>query len=66
MSGGTPELRCPNCGKNDIQPKGVVAAFYPRRITDESDRHRGRKVIESKFCCRECGHEFSHTEEQYF
>ena len=62
MTDSAPKRTCPNCGKEDVESAGVVAAFYPRRLTEEADRHRGRKVIEAKFRCRACGHQFSETE----
>ena len=62
----TPKRTCPKCGKDEIEPAGVSAAFYPRRVTEASDLNRGRKVIEARFRCRECGHEFSEVEEQEF
>lgn len=64
MNDSTPKRKCPNCSKDDIESAGVTAAFYPRRVTEASDLNRGRKVVETRFRCRECGHEFTEVEEQ--
>lgn len=63
MNSEAPERTCPQCGSTSVDSAGVTAAFYPRRVRDASDLNRGHKVIESRFRCRECGHEFMEVEE---
>lgn len=66
MSSDVPERTCPQCSSTEVESAGVSAAFYPRRVLEASDLNRGRKVIEARFRCRECGHEFTEAEEQEF
>ena len=66
MSDSAIDRTCPECGKGNIEYKGRTALFYPRRIADPADIRRGKKVIETKFRCRDCGHEFSEIEEHQF
>jgi predicted RNA-binding Zn-ribbon protein involved in translation (DUF1610 family) len=60
------ERTCPKCGKSGVEPKGVTAAFYPRQIVADRTVRRDRKVVERRYQCRECGHEFSEVEESEF
>ena len=63
MTDGGSEPACPECGRNSVEAHGLTASFYPSRRIDRTDRRRGRRVIERRFRCRECGHEFSEVEE---
>lgn len=60
MSSETPKRTCPECGKGEIEPAGVVVTLLPRPLRAPANSGRGRKVIENH---RECGHNFSETEE---
>ena len=66
MTNSVSERKCPLCGETDIESKGVIATYYPRRIADLAVTGYGKRMIESKFRCRSCGHEFAQIEDYHF
>ena len=61
----TAERKCPHCGSADVETHGGGAIYYPRQ-TLGCAVSRYRKIIDTRFQCRACGHEFSEVEEIEF
>lgn len=60
----TLELACPECEGTFVEGRGCVVAVAPyERPADPFGNPRPQKVIEQKYRCYDCGHEFSLIDE---
>jgi DNA-directed RNA polymerase subunit RPC12/RpoP len=60
-----PDIACPECEGKLVEPRGIVVATQPyeRPPAPPALEPRFTKIIEHKYACQECGHEFSIVEE---
>jgi predicted RNA-binding Zn-ribbon protein involved in translation (DUF1610 family) len=54
---------CPACGGTNLDPKSVVTAVQPYERPTPPEGARPTRVIERKYACRNCGHQFSTIQE---
>jgi hypothetical protein len=55
---------CPECDGERVTARGCTVAVDPyNRPPDPFGNPRPHKVIEQRYCCQDCGHEFAHVDE---